>query len=497
MNKTSKILTVSILTVVICVSLIVGATFALFESEYPTNIAVSSGKVKVESSISEFKMFTRGEEGEEVHDRWLNGQASEQDGEITLSNMAPCDGVEFDIDIVSSSTVEIKWQIQLIFNGDSSLHDVLDVEITGVDLIDTGTACISKWTNLEPDNGGEKTAATLHARIVLSENAGKAAQGKSCTITITVFAVQANAKTNDPVDKGESDDNTTYIYNLQDIKNFRNKVNEGANFVGQTVNLMTNIDFNDEENWLPIGTESNTFRGTFNGNGCTIFNLTVDQPDMKNVGFFGYLGGNGHIGNVVFSNANVSGFKAVGVVLGTSFNFGTVSDVTVVKSKVEGHDYVGGIAGYTYGNFNNCKVDNLTAIATPINNDGGAKVGGIVGYLRDSNYTVSDCSVTNSQITAWRDLGSVVGCYDGAKVLEKVTNITVDNVTLTVDHVNGSYSPENDGAINAREVIGRVNGSDADSVNATLKSTEGNYINNVSIVCLGVDLAQVSKVFVL
>ena len=46
-----KILLTSILSVVMCLSLIVGATLALFGSESKKNIAVTSGKVEVEANI--------------------------------------------------------------------------------------------------------------------------------------------------------------------------------------------------------------------------------------------------------------------------------------------------------------------------------------------------------------------------------------------------------------------------------------------------------------
>ena len=278
--------------------------------------------------------------------------------------------------------------------------------------------------------------------------------------------------------------NEFHIRSLEDLIAFRNSVNEGNTYAGKTVYLEKDIDLKNVDNWQPIGTSEHSFKGTFDGGNHTISNLTVNQPDMANVGFFGYLGGDkGFISNLVINNANVVGLKAVGVVLGTAFNFGRVSDVTVLNSKVEGHDYVGGIVGSLYGNVTNCTVDGLTAVATPINNDGGAKVGGIVGYLRDSNFTVSGCAVKNSSLTAYRDLGALVGCYDGANILEKVTDNTVDNVSLTIDQtIDGG-----EGALNVREVVGRTIGySDADDANDKLKQT--NTVGSVTIEYVGVDV---------
>ena len=197
MNKTRKILLASALTVALCLSLVAGATFALFAGEASTNIAVTSGKVEVEANICEFHMYTRGENGNKVNDKWLSGNAHEQGGKITLSNMAPYDGVTFDIDITSSSTVAIKWQIKLTVEGDAELCNALEVGVEGVDLIDTDSARTSNWTLLAPSEG-EQAVTTLKVKIELLDS-NKSAEGKNCSITVTVFAIQANATTTDPM----------------------------------------------------------------------------------------------------------------------------------------------------------------------------------------------------------------------------------------------------------------------------------------------------------
>ena len=198
MIKSKKNILASVLTVALCLSLVAGATYAMFASEHSTDIAVASGKVAVSASISELHMYTRNEHGGRVDGEWLSGQAYEQDGTITLSNMAPYDGVTFDIAVVSSSTVAIKWQVKLTFDGDSDLYGALDVDLGNIDLVDTGTERVSNWATLAPSES-EQTITTLSVNIKLREDAGKAAQGKNCSITVTVYAVQGNATTTDPV----------------------------------------------------------------------------------------------------------------------------------------------------------------------------------------------------------------------------------------------------------------------------------------------------------
>ena len=56
--KRKNFIVSSILTIAMCVSMIVGSTFALFTSESKVNIAVSSGKVEVKASVENFEYKT-------------------------------------------------------------------------------------------------------------------------------------------------------------------------------------------------------------------------------------------------------------------------------------------------------------------------------------------------------------------------------------------------------------------------------------------------------
>ncbi len=53
-----RVLVMSLLTIALCFSLIFGATYALFTSESKVNIAVTSGKVNVEASVENLKIYS-------------------------------------------------------------------------------------------------------------------------------------------------------------------------------------------------------------------------------------------------------------------------------------------------------------------------------------------------------------------------------------------------------------------------------------------------------
>lgn len=47
--------------------------------------------------------------------------------------------------------------------------------------------------------------------------------------------------------------------------------------------------------WKPIGDASDQFTGTFDGNGFTISNLTINNNTLEYVGLFGYVGSGGNV----------------------------------------------------------------------------------------------------------------------------------------------------------------------------------------------------------
>ncbi|MCH5157519.1 MAG: collagen-like protein [Clostridiales bacterium] len=309
--------------------------------------------------------------------------------------------------------------------------------------------------------------------------------------TLTVITNSSSLIISDDISQGADWDAKSKVSarygigSVAGLEAFRDSVNEGKDYAGETIILLKDLDLSGIDNWTPIGNSTKPFLGVFDGHGYKISNLVINLPEQDNVGLFGQLGATGIVKNVVIDGATVIGRTAVGVAVGTAFNYGKVSGITVLNSSVAGLKNLGGIVGSGYIDISNCIVDGLTAVATPAINgkgvmDDGDKVGGIIGFLADSNYTVNNCRVYNANLTAYRDLGAVVGAYNGAQVLEKVTGISVDNVTLTIDHsVNAG-----DGDINVRYVIGRLINADSDTVNAALIERES--ISNVTIDYIGV-----------
>lgn len=200
------------------------------------------------------------------------------------------------------------------------------------------------------------------------------------------------------------------ISTAEDLVAFAQKVNEGTDsYFQKTVVLLNDIDLSKVK-WSPVGqtVTQKMFKGTFDGNGHTIKNLTIDDDSdtdqINGHGLFGWLQG-------------------------------TVKNLTIDNASVKAHHFVGVIAGYTEnGTIENCKVTNSNIEATHKDEDlCGDKVGGITGYI--TNGYVKNCSVSNTTITAGRDAGYVVGCEERD---DHVLECSASAVTLVkADNCNG------------------------------------------------------------
>ncbi len=181
------------------------------------------------------------------------------------------------------------------------------------------------------------------------------------------------------------------ISTAQELMEIQQKVNEGTDFSGSTIRLANDINLEDID-WTPIGTEGRPFRGSFDGGGHWIHNLTVNVVRGIYAGFFGYIGTGGKVQRL-----------------------GISSVVVCIKEKTNLDDgcYAGGIAAFSKGTISQC-----ANLATIYGNQTQANVGGIVGEL-DTGGIVEDCYNLGRLYTSKGDesydnyLGGIAGASDG------------------------------------------------------------------------------------
>jgi hypothetical protein len=94
--------------------------------------------------------------------------------------------------------------------------------------------------------------------------------------------------------------------------------------------------------FVPIGDNTTSFSGNFNGAGYTIDGLAINRPETDYVGLFGKVTGTtGLIQNVKLTNVSVTGKDYVGALIGS--NEAMVDSVSVVAGLVSGTAGVGGL----------------------------------------------------------------------------------------------------------------------------------------------------------
>lgn len=175
----------AVLAIAMCVSLLVGGTFALFTSESKVNLVVTSGNVEVVASIENIEKSYVDENGETVSGKLFGGDATFADGTLSLDNIVPKDTVKFHVKIANNSSVAIKYRTVVTVVEDNGLASSLSIDLAGYQMI--GMKAASAYAKLD---AGEQPEV-LPVTITLPES--ETTQGKSCKLSVSVEAVQGNA----------------------------------------------------------------------------------------------------------------------------------------------------------------------------------------------------------------------------------------------------------------------------------------------------------------
>ena len=223
-----------------------------------------------------------------------------------------------------------------------------------------------------------------------------------------------------------------YIDNGEDLKNFRDEVNNGNTFDGKYIVLTNDILLGKDEEWIPIGVYDSSstnpvdeinkpFKGIFDGNGHKIDNIYIDGNNRA-VGLFGLI-----INSVI---------KNIGIGQNSTITGGTAT---------------GGVVGYSY----NSKINNVyNESQVIINNIYG---GGVVGFSKNTDinnsYNVGNITSNNSiigGITSQNDGGTIKKCYNSGRILatgDQIGGITGVNSTdskiedcYNISEITGRYT---------------------------------------------------------
>lgn len=188
--------------------------------------------------------------------------------------------------------------------------------------------------------------------------------------------------------------NAGKLAQLQD-KTGENSNTHNESLWGKKYILLSNIDLSAAglTSWKSIGTETNAFKGVFDGNNYKIYNIPQFESTDTRVGFFGYLSG------------------------GTIKNCGFIyKDGTELKSTQD----VGGVVG----RIENGSVNNVSSSGATVSNNGNGdnSYGGLVGSI--ANGTISNSSNYNT-VSAKNNAGGIVGYANGTNSITGCNNFGV------------------------------------------------------------------------
>lgn len=139
--------------------------------------------------------------------------------------------------------------------------------------------------------------------------------------------------------------------------------------------------------WQPIGIETSSFSGSYDGQDHIISNLYINRPDLRCTGLFGAINASGLITRLSLTNASICGGNITGGI--TGLNSGTVSYCSFQGAVTSSGYSIGGLAGFNQLTITHCETSGTVSSAS--NN-----VGGLVGV---SPYAVANMSYCHSSCT--------------------------------------------------------------------------------------------------
>lgn len=122
------------------------------------------------------------------------------------------------------------------------------------------------------------------------------------------------------------------------------------------ISIESDIDLKGID-WLPMGWRGNESPAIdIEGNGYTIKNMTIKQPNKTEVGFIGYAR-NLHVNNLNIENAHVEGENDVGILCGVSQMTEGIEKVNIT-GEIISNGSCGAIIGEDYGKcYTDCKAE--------------------------------------------------------------------------------------------------------------------------------------------
>ncbi len=211
-----------------------------------------------------------------------------------------------------------------------------------------------------------------------------------------------------------------------------------------------NIDASATSTWngglgfSPIGNNSNSFQGNYDGKGYSISGLTINRPSQEYIGLFGeiYASFSGlTINNITLKDVNITGKHYVGGLIGNASGRSITISNCSVTGTVYGGDgagsglFTGGLVGQFSGTVSGGNVSCYISYCSNGSNvtSENSYVGGIVGIK--SGVSITYCFNEGTIYSQKSDAGGIVGKSNNYGTISQCYNY--GNITTVVDRVGG------------------------------------------------------------
>ena len=458
-NTTKRSLLASVLALVMCVTMLVGTTFAWFTDSASTSVnKIEAGRLNVELLDEDGQPLAK--------DYFLQWKTT--DSKVLWEPNCTYDLEPFQI--MNAGNLALKYKVVLKASkidktaDGKSLLDVIEwtVKVGGevATVIKDGAAMKVEnvlFADLGAEDGtaiidGEKLTANAAAKITVTGHMKAEASNVYQGLTIdgfgiTVYAAQVNHESDSngtdydvaaPYDKTAP--KTPLVVSVGTAAELATalKTFSAAGAGSNVINLTQDFEIKTGETWTPASIDGYKGAGviTINGNGHTITGLNDSLIAGGFAGESGVIINDLTLDKVNIRKNNDSG-SAVGAFIGMVDSMPTIklNNCKLTNSHVEGGHWTGGLIGYIAGyngagsvktnvTIKNCKVIDCTIAAY---GSGGAIIGHAGGnaftYQTVENCTVKDCTISSTNTNSWR-IGVVAGTSG-------VGELTINTITST------------------------------------------------------------------
>ncbi len=289
-------------------------------------------------------------------------------------------------------------------------------------------------------NAGNTNITKENLEKALNEQFGKEDQYELTDNGEGSYMVKINANQLYYIDnygKIINNNNITAINSVNELKLFRDNVNNGNDYENKVIYLNNNMELDNDEEWIPIGNENNGFKGIFEGGSHTISNIHIDGDNdysglfgmnsgtIKNLSVSGNINGKNYVGGICGKNENgkvincknfsdiTSEGEHIGGITGRNNSKGIIISCSN-NAEIKGNKYVGGITGLSNGG-PICKSFNVGTIL------GAYQVGGITGYSA-AETKVENCYNIGNIIGTNTGIGGIAGVSADSAIVSKSYN---------------------------------------------------------------------------